>query len=292
MLLMPVVVTGASGFIGRHAVRAFQGVSPQVRAYVRRPDAAERLRETGARVAVGRIDDVGNLEVVMSGAHTLCHLVGGLGASASEDERIIVASLRSVLEAASRAGLKRVLYLSCSGASPEAPNPFLRAKGQAEALIRASGLEHVIVRSAHVYGPGGGWLRIVAKHSRRRPALVVGSGRQVLAPVWVEDVAAILAAADDRERVDSGTWGLEGPDRVTADDLTDLLAGRPTRKVHLRPRAAANLARLTGGTATLAALELMVGDSVADAPDASAEFGVHRTPLREGLARLRPEERE
>jgi uncharacterized protein YbjT (DUF2867 family) len=116
-----------------------------------------------------------------------------------------------------------------------------------------------------------------------RPPLVIGSGRQVLAPVHVEDVAAVLAGADDRERVESGTWGLEGPDRITADELADLLAGKRRRKLHLSPRAAVRAARLTGERLTLAALEVMAADSVADGPDAAIEFGVRRTPLREGL---------
>jgi uncharacterized protein YbjT (DUF2867 family) len=281
---MPVVVTGASGLIGRNAVRAFALTSPQVRAYVRHPEAAEQLRETGAKVAVGPIDDIGNLEVVMTGAHTVCHLVGGLGSSDDYDHSI-VGSARSVIEAATRAGVSRLLYLSSPRASSEAANPYLRAKGRAEEMIRASGLEHVIVRCAHVYGRGSEWLQMVTRLSRRHPALVVGSGRQVLAPIHVTDVGDLLASADDRERVESGMWGLEGPDRITADDLADLLAGKRTRKLHLSPRAAARAARLTGRGMSLAALEMLADDSLADGPNAAAEFGVHLTPLQDGLSR-------
>lgn len=283
---MPVVVTGASGLIGPYAVRAFAKTSPQVRAYIRGAEQAEELRRLGAKVAIGRIDDVDNLEVVMTEAHTLCHLVGGLNpARAEEYEGSIVGSARFVLEAARRAGVQRVLYLSYPGASTEADNPYLRSKGEAEELVRTCGLEHVIIRSTLVYGPGGPWLRVLATLSRRHPAVVVGSGRQAVAPIFVGDVAAVLAAADDRDRVESGTWGLEGPDRRTADDLADILSGGHPRKLHLRPAAAARLGRLVGVRVTLAALELIALDSLADAPDASAEFGVPRTPLAEGLSR-------
>lgn len=290
---MPVVVTGASGLIGPHAVQAFVRSSPQVRAYIRRSDAAEGLRRLGAKVAIGRIDDVDNLEIVMTGAHTLCHLVGGMNPTGSEGyEESIVGSLEPAIEAARRAGLRRVLYLSYPGASSEAANPYVRAKGRAEELVRSAGLEHVIVRSTLACGPGSWWLRVFAKQARRHPAVIVGTGRQVVAPVFVEDVAAVLAAADDRERVNSGTWGLEGPDRVEADAFADALAGRQGRKLHLRPAAAARLARLVGERVTLAALELMAGDSLADAPDAAAEFEVQRTSLAEGLSRSLGEERE
>jgi uncharacterized protein YbjT (DUF2867 family) len=148
---MPVVVTGASGLIGREAVKAFASTSPQVRAYVRRPEAAETLRALGAKAAVGSIEDGGTLQTVMAGAHTVCHLVGGLIPRLPEDyDHAVVGSLRSVVEAAGRAGVKRLLYVSYPGASPDGANPYVRAKGQAEELIRGSGLEHVIVRTTLV----------------------------------------------------------------------------------------------------------------------------------------------
>src|SRR5207249_4483479 len=75
---------------------------------------------------------------------------------------------------------------------------------------------------------------------------VLGSGAQVLAPVYVDDVAAILAAADDRGQTVSGTWGLEGPDRVGADEPADLLAGRHRRQLPISGRCAQRLARLPG----------------------------------------------
>jgi uncharacterized protein YbjT (DUF2867 family) len=281
---MPVVVTGASGFIGRHSIPAFLKVSPEVRAYVRGRSAAPALRALGAKVAIGDITDLERLEVVMAGAHTVCHLLGGL--NASDDGRYeseIVGTLLPVVEAARRAQVRRLLYLSYPGASPEASNPYLRAKGLAERAVQGSDLEFVVIRSTHVYGRGGEWLETLRKQALARPSVVVGTGRQVLAPVFVEDVAAILAKADDRERVASGIWGLQGPDRLTADQLADRLAGRARRKLHVAPRAAAFLGRLTGARYGPALLEVLANDSVADAPDAAEEFGLELTPLDEGL---------
>src|SRR5437870_220737 len=150
---MPVVVTGASGLVGRHAVAAFAQTSPQVRAYLRRPDTADALRKLGAKVAIGEITDVDRLEAVMSGAHTVCHLVGS--ANLLTEEGIREANLDpigAVVSAAVRAGIRRVLFASCVGADSRAKNLFLRAKGIAEEVIRASGLDHAIIRSTLVVG--------------------------------------------------------------------------------------------------------------------------------------------
>jgi len=283
---MPVVVTGAAGLIGRAAVSAFAKVSPEVRAYVRRPDVVEALRALGAKVAVGSIDDIETMATVMRGAHTVCHLVGGLDLPDEEAYlRNNVGSTRAVLDAAASAKVARVLFVSYPGASPDSRNLYLRTKGLAEQAVTGSGLEHVVLRCTHVYGPGSDWLTQTRKLARGWPEVVLGSGRQRIAPVDVGDVAAVLAAADDRSQATSGTWALEGPERMTADEFADLLAGRRRRKLHVSGRRAQRLARLTGKHVSTTALEILESDSVADGPDAAAEFGVVPTPLREGLGR-------
>lgn len=249
-----------------------------MRAVVRRRQAADPLRALGAKVAVDDLSDPEGLALVFHDAHTLVHLAGGLTAPDIEDANL--GTVERTLAAATEAGLRRVLFLSYPGARPGAANPYLGAKGRAERAIRDSGLQHAIVRATHVYGRGSRWLQETARAARRR--LVLGTGRQRLAPVFVEDVAAVLAAADDRATETAGTFGLEGPDVVTADELADLLAGA-RRRVHVRPGGF--VSRLLGRRLPPHVLEVMAADSRADAPDAAAEFHATTTPLRQGLRR-------
>lgn len=287
---MPVVVTGANGFVGRAAIPVFLHRGSEVRAVVRDRGAAPALRALGAKVAIAGLEDPGALGAVMRDAHTVCHLAGSLDLPDEDTyERVNHRLTRSVLEAATEAGVTRFLLLSYPGASPEAANAYLRSKGRAEEAVRASGLQHVILRSTHVYGPGGRWLREAAEAARLPVAsVVIGPGTQRLAPAFVRDVAAGMGAADDRSDEIAGTFGLQGPDVVTADDLADLLAGRHRRKIHLSPRSAARLARFRARPPSVTALEVLAADSLADAPDASAEFGLRRTPLLEGLRTTSP----
>ncbi|MFL5797000.1 MAG: SDR family oxidoreductase [Actinomycetota bacterium] len=282
---MPVVITGASGLVGPHAVRALMGTAPEVRAVVRRPEAAPPLRELGAKVAVGALSDPDTLAAVMRGAHTVLHLAGGLDLpDAAAYEPANLGTTITALDAAREAGVRRFVLLSFPGASPESSNPYLRAKGLAERAVAESGLEFAVIRSNHVLGPGGRWVSALVRQARSR--LVVAPGTQLLAPVFVGDAAAVLAAADDRERLGSGTWALDGPERVTADRLTDLVAGRPRRlKVHVGPTTLARLARVSGRPVSTVTLDVLAADAVADAPDAAAEFGVGLTPLGDAIAR-------
>ena len=284
---MPVVITGANGLVGRALIPRLVRAGGQVRAVIRDRAAAEPLRRAGAKVALCRLSDTDTLASAMSGAHTVCHLAGGL--DLPDDRAYEESNLETTvaaLEAATEAKVSRFLLLSYPGASPDAANAYLRAKGRAEEAVRAAQLQHVILRSTHVYGPGSRWLSGM-RDGARRPvaATVVGPGTQRLAPVFVDDVALALAAADNRAAPVDGTFGIQGPDVLSADALTDLLAGKRRRKVHLSPTAARAAARLFMGPMSITLLEVLAADSLADAPDAAAEFVLALTPLAEGLSR-------
>ena len=155
---MTVMVTGASGLIGRALVPLLV-LRDEVRACVRRPEAADPLRAVGAKVAVGRFDDADALAEILKRVYTVIHLVGG--PSQLDDDAVLAANHGSVLTAlaASReAGVRRFVLVSATGASIDASNRYLRAKGLAEEAVANSGMEHAIVRSTHAYGLGGLWL--------------------------------------------------------------------------------------------------------------------------------------
>jgi uncharacterized protein YbjT (DUF2867 family) len=282
---VPVVVTGASGAVGRTLIPILTARGSEVRAVVRRREAVARLRQTGAKVAVCRLGDADAVEAVVRGAHTVVHLAGGLDLpDDAAYEEANLSTTQWVLEAAADEKVTRFVFLSYPGADPGSSNAYLRAKGAAETAIRESGLQHAIIRSTHVYGPGCRWLEEMRAAARRPVTPVVGSGSQRVAPILVGDLAAILAAADDRAVGVAGTYGAQGPDVVTADELIDRLAGRRKRKVHLRPGTARRVARLSGRRLSPALEEILAADSLSDAPDAAEEFGVPLTRLDDGLA--------
>jgi NADH dehydrogenase len=281
---MTVMVIGASGLIGRALVPLLVR-SDEVRACVRRPEAAEALRAEGAKVAVGRFDDADALAEILKRVFTVIHLVGG--PTQADDDAVLAANHGSVLTglaAAREAGVRRFVLLSATGASIDSPNRYLRAKGLAEEAVANSGLEHAIVRSTHAYGSGGSWLVAAVEGATASPPFVIGDGEQSVAPVFADDVAAVLAAADDREGRLEGTWAIEGPDAVSMADLVGTLsapgAGPP---VPLSPTEAVARLEALGVHISSTAADLFTMPSRADAPDAAEAFGVTRTTLVDGL---------
>jgi uncharacterized protein YbjT (DUF2867 family) len=281
---MTVMVTGASGVVGRAAVRALLA-RDEVRATVRRPADAAYLRELGAKVAVRDLDTADALAEILPRCHTLVHLIGGF--DQPDPDALFAANAGSValaIEAAERAKTKRFVLISVPGADAEATHPFLRAKGLAEAAVRGSELEHAIVRVTHVYGLGGLWFTTVVEGALTETPFVVGPGDQELAPTYADDLAAVIAAIDDAPGELAGTWGLEGPDVVTADELARLLRGDDVPPSHADGQAAAEaLTRLLGVPIDAVAASFLARPSRADAPDAAATFGVERTPFLDGL---------
>jgi uncharacterized protein YbjT (DUF2867 family) len=237
----------------------------EVRASAPDRDRARVLRALGAKVAVGDPSGEDVLWPLLQDAHTLCHLAADPLAADGDTERINLKVVEAVLTAAAAAGIRRLLLLSSVGASPGSPNPTLRALGRAEALVSGAGLEHVILRTTHVVGEGSAWMILTALLARRRPPVVVGPGTQVMAPVLAEDVARVLVAADHRAEAVDGTLAAAGPERLTADRVADLIAGRTRRwKRHVD--------RVPGlGDA---AARILAADSLPDAPDACARFAV------------------
>jgi uncharacterized protein YbjT (DUF2867 family) len=288
-----ILVTGAGGLVGRAAVAALlrQGVE-HVRAVVRDPAQAGELRRLGAKVAVMDAADPDGLAAVMTGVFTACSLTGSLWSRPGEDPYAAVVDPAEVFLAAARsAGARRVVVCTPAALGTTAPdgNRHLAAKAEVERLVAGSGLEHAILRCTHVLGPGSRLLDLLAggapgtaAGSSGEPVPVPGDGRQRVAPVWVGDVAAAIAAADDAVEL-AATWSLAGPDELPLDALVDTLHGRPAAKRHLDgdpPEPRAGLTPDQVGVLAAASLP----DPSLDRPP-----GLRPTPLAEALARSLPD---
>jgi uncharacterized protein YbjT (DUF2867 family) len=284
---MTVMVTGASGVLGRAIVRALLA-HDEVRATVRRPEAGDALRALGAKVAILPVDEPDELIEILPRVHTVVHLVGGV--NQPSDDEIMAANHGSALAAvaaAKEAGVRRVILLSVPGASVDHEHPFLRAKGLAEEVVVQSGLEHAVVRSSHAYGLGGLWF--VAAVTGAGHGFVVGDGTQRSAPVLVDDVAGVVAAIDDRRDPVEGIWSVSGPEVLTADEVV-AIAGDGGEPEHLDPEAAAErLSALLEIPVSTRTTEYFSMSSIADAPDAPESFGLRTTRFEDGLRSIAAE---
>jgi NADH dehydrogenase len=130
-------------------------------------------------------------------------------------EQVNVTGTRNLLSAGLDAGVQRFVYVSALGASPAA-GPYYRSRFQAEDAVMSSGVEHVILRPAVVYGPSDHFVTAILSLLRKFLVFpMLGDGTFRLQPIAVEDLVDALTQCVERPDVEGGLYELAGPDRIS-----------------------------------------------------------------------------
>jgi len=293
-----VFVTGATGFVGHALLQRLCAAGHVVRCLVRH-GSARRLRGLGAIARIeGDVLTRRGLEEGMAGCDAVIHLVGIIREHRAANvtfARVHVEGTRNILEAAKAAGVQRYLHMSALGTRPDAASRYHLTKWAAEEAVRASGLTWTIFRPSIIYGRGDGFVTLLASMVRRLPAVpVIGSGRQRLQPIAVEQVAAGFAEALERPITIKQTYEVGGPEAVTMLELLDLigrlLGRRRVRKVHVPLGVMTPLAKLLhplpGFPVTPDQLLMLGEDSVCDPRPFFETFQLEPVPLATGLEHM------
>lgn len=225
------VVTGAFGNTGAAIARLLADEGRPVRTITDHPPAggAGPIEVFGYDRLAEAFDGVGTFY------NTFWMRTGDPGSHGRSYARALERST-ALIDAARAAGVRRIVHLSVAKADhPVAMKyPYFEAKARVEALVKATGVPHTIVRPSLMFGGGAGMLDQLATVLRRLPVMgVAGDGSYRVRPVHVDDVARLCVSGAD------GTIDAVGPDRPTFDELVRAVAaavGRRARLVHLPTR--------------------------------------------------------
>jgi uncharacterized protein YbjT (DUF2867 family) len=292
-----VLVTGGTGFVGPKVVHALRTREHDVRALVRKPERAKKLKAWGCELAQGDVTDAESLRRAAEGCEVIVHLVAIIKGPREAYDRVMVGGTESLLAAAQEAGARRFVLMSALGTNEQNRElvPYYRAKWAMEQAVASTGLEHVAFRPSFVFGKDGGVLPTFVHQVKLSPLTpIVGDGTNRLQPIWVEDVASFFAQAVDAAGVAGRTFEIGGPDAVTWNELYDRMKKvldirRGT--VHLPVglvRAVAFVAeRLPGAPVTRDQLTMLTegGDNVCDNGPALESFDVDLVRLDEQIRR-------
>jgi uncharacterized protein YbjT (DUF2867 family) len=291
-----ILVTGGTGFVGRHVVHALRAKQSDVRCLVRNPSRAQQLRSWGCELVEGDMTDTPSLERAVAGCDGVVHLVSIITGRRVDFERIMERGTRDLVAAARDAGVGRFVLMSALGTSERTKDlvPYYRAKWEMERAVKESGLDFVILRPSFVFGKDGGVLPTFLRQVRYLPATpVVGDGTRRLQPIWVEDIAQHVAAAVELPQAASRTFELGGPEQVTWNELYERIAkvlGKRRVRVNLPlglVRAGATVAeRLPRAPVTRDQLTMLAdADNVCDMGPALKTFAIPVIPLDEQIRR-------
>ncbi len=293
---MHVLLTGATGYVGRYVLDALLRHGHTVRALVRSGGDGLAARE-GVDVHHGDITEPASFGHAFQNIDAVVHLVGIIDEHPSKGvtfERIHVDGTRNVVEAARAAGVGRFVHMSANGARPDGVSAYQTTKWAAEEIVRGAGFEHwVIFRPSTLFGDPGEdnpefakrlWETLVKPF----PVLpVFGDGQYELQPVHVAACAEAFAQAIGREASNGVAYCVAGEERISYREALRRIARgggvrpKPTAPV---PLPLARLGVNTLGKAGLlpispAQFEMLVEGNTCDAGAFFADFGVDSPPF-------------
>jgi uncharacterized protein YbjT (DUF2867 family) len=292
-----ILVTGGSGFVGGHVVRALRADDRPVRVLVRDRRRGQKLERWGVELVEGDVTEPESLRRAADGADIVIHLVAIRQGKEEQFRRLMVEGLRNVLAAAKEAGVGRFVHQSALGLNEETKDlvPYYRAKWANEQDVKAAGIPYVIFRPSFVFARDGGILPTFAKLARLTPVTMIpGSGRQRIQPIWADDIAAYFAKAIDHEPATNRTFEVGGPEAVSWNELWERLKrvrGVRRPSVHMPMRLmrlnALVTERLPGNIPLTRDLLKMLeaGDSVVTDTSAVDVFRLPLVPLDEQMRR-------
>ncbi len=294
MLTGPIVVTGATGFVGPHVVRALAAEGRKVVAVARPGRPVEAIEGPGVRVARADLNDPASLVEAARGAVAMVHLAAATDVSdETVNRRLNVDGVRHVVEACRAAGVPRLVAFSSHCAGRPLRDAYGRTKLEGEAVVRESGLAWTLLRPTMICGPGSKEFETFLTLVRRLPVVpVIGPGTFLLRPCALEDVVPVVGRCLDREGTVGQTYELAGAEPLTMREFVGLTAGlmgkwRPV--VSIPEWLVLPAVRLLGAVMThtpLAVDQVMafLQDTVADLGPARRDLDFHPRPLREALA--------
>jgi len=218
---MQVLVAGGTGFVGTHLCRELDSRGHDVTALSRTPGRADL--PPAVETAVGDVAAYDSIEGAFEGQDVVVNLVAlsPLFKPRGGNERhfdVHLGGTRNVVRAAEAHDVRKLVQLSALGADPHGETAYVRAKGQAETVVRESALAWTIVRPSVVFGDGGEFVAFTRTLTTPFVTVLPGGGRTRFQPIWVGDLARIVADALAPEH-DGMTYEIGGPEVLTLADV-------------------------------------------------------------------------
>lgn len=221
-----ILVTGATGLVGRHLVRRLMHAAVPLRCLL----AEGQLRELpwdaasahAPEIIVGSLLDDEAIFRAVSGCHVVIHLSNAMWWGGQRElDRLERVGTSNLVAAARASRVGRIITLSQLGASPSSAYTLHRAKGQVEDLLRNSGVAYTIIRSGIVYGPEDAFVNHIAGMLRLNPLFffLPGRGEVVLHPIYIDDLVEAIYRSLSRVRLVDATVEIGGAEYMSLLDL-------------------------------------------------------------------------
>jgi nucleoside-diphosphate-sugar epimerase len=238
------LVTGATGFTGGHLARALNQRGHHVRALVRDPGKAGDLKAAGVELAAGDLRDRASLASAMSGIDIVYHIAAiyrRAGLSTDAYRAVNATAVGELIEAAARAGVRRVVHCSTVGVHGDVDHPpanedaplkpgdvYQETKLEGERVAREAGaragIEVTIARPTGIYGPGDRRLLKMFKGVARGRFPILGRGEIYYHLTYIDDLVEGFRLCGEHPAAANRTYILAGGEVTTLNELVRIIA--------------------------------------------------------------------
>ena len=235
-----VTVFGGSGFVGRNLVRSLAKRGFRVRVAVRRPDLARYLMTAGA---VGQIHGIqanirypASIAAAVEGAEAVVNLVGVMHDGRNGFDAVQAFGPGAIARAAEAAGVQRFIHVSSLSCDLDGEARYAQSKAKGEDAARAAFKETVIIRPSAIFGSDDDFFNRFAALARMSPVMpLIGGGDTRFQPVFVGDVAEVLARGVEGRLAAGSTYEIGGQEIMTLRDIFQFVLRVTNRRRLLIP---------------------------------------------------------
>jgi uncharacterized protein YbjT (DUF2867 family) len=242
-----VIVTGAFSYTGKYATRLLLERGYKVRTLTFHPRREHEFGQ-GIEVYPYDFDDPVELQRSMQGASTLINTYWVRFPRGKSTFESAVRNTKTLIGAAKRVGIKRIVHVSIANPSLSSPLGYYRGKAQLEEAVIHSGLSYTILRPTVIFGREDILINNIAWFVRRFPIFgIPGDGRYRVRPVYVKDMARLMADAVG-EKCNKVVDAM-GPETYSFEELVGTIArhvGKVPRLVRMPFPLAYAITKFTG----------------------------------------------
>jgi len=230
-----ILITGATGYVGGRLLKELEKSEYRIRCLARRPEVLKPRVSKLIQIVKGDVLDRNTLKPVMKGVKTAYYLIHSMGSKESF-EKIDRKAAKNFVDAAKKAGVKRIIYLGGLGDEKENLSPHLKSRQEVGNILRSSGIPVLEFRASIVIGSGSLSFEMIRSLVERLPVMITPRWVSVLAqPIAIEDLIEYLISALNHPVSDYRIYEIGGSDQVSYGDIMREYARCRNMKIRMIP---------------------------------------------------------
>lgn len=229
--LGPILVTGATGYIGGRLVPELMARGYRVRVMLRAESAGMRERWPGADCAIADAADPVALRAALHGVYAAYYLIHSMLLGPRRFEEVDAENAANFRQVAEDAGVKRIIYLGALGDTRTVLSPHLRSRARVAEELQGGSIPATVLRAAIIIGSGSASYEIIQHLVRNIPVIPIPSwARTRCQPIAVRDVIRYLVGVLETPETAGQSYDIGGSEALTYETMLRTLGhvlGKP-----------------------------------------------------------------